>query len=316
MMHDLALLCCAAEAALVVGLVAAAAVLRLRRGRRAQRDAALGRLYLRIVMHGLLTGMRRAPAFPCIGRTGARGVLAQVLARLASAAYGLDAGLLRRIVRTAELEPYLLRRIRRSGGVRRARYLSLLARLAPDAAVGAAVARYASDRSRSVRFAACLVQLAADPSQALRLLACWPEPLTAYELAAVASMLRRGMLPVAYEPLLASSHRNLRSLGLCIVRQFGIEEAEEALLRIAASDAVPEIGCEAVRTLCALQRPLRRSGVLRRLRSMGRAERRALLRCMAAEGYASDALPELFDRDERLCYESLVGSYKCELVCP
>ena len=95
MMHDLALLCCAAEAALVVGLVAAAAVLRLRRGRRAQRDAALGRLYLRIVMHGLLTGMRRAPAFPRIGRTGARGVLAQVLARLASAAYGLDAGLLR-----------------------------------------------------------------------------------------------------------------------------------------------------------------------------------------------------------------------------
>ena len=67
---------------------------------------------------------------------------------------------------------------------------------------------------------------------------------------------------VAYEPLLASPHRNLRSLGLCIVRQFGIEEAEEALLRIAASDAVPEIGCEAVRTLCALQQTLDRKSVV------------------------------------------------------
>ena len=38
-------------------------------------------------------------------------------------------------------------------------------------------------------------------------------------------MLRRGLLPIAYEPLVGSPNRNLRMVGLGIVRQFGIEEA-------------------------------------------------------------------------------------------
>lgn len=50
------------------------------------------------------------------------------------------------------------------------------------------------------------------------------------------AVLRRGMLPIAYEPLIGSPSRNLRIVGLNIVRQFGIEEAERLLLRIVSGD--------------------------------------------------------------------------------
>ena len=59
-------------------------------------------------------------------------------------------------------------------------------------------------------------------------------------------MLRRGLLPIAYEPLVGSPNRNLRMVGLGIVRQFGIEEAERLLLAMVARERVPELGREAL----------------------------------------------------------------------
>ena len=129
-----------------------------------------------------------------------------------------------------------------------------------------------------------MVQLSADPSTALRLMAEYPEPFSACEVGEIMAVLRRGMLPIAYEPLIGSPSRNLRIVGLNIVRQFGIEEAERQLLRIVAGDEVPEVGREALYTLCTLRRPLTRRRVSRRLAVMSPAERKALMRYMAAEG--------------------------------
>ena len=127
-------------------------------------------------------------------------------------------------------------------------------------------------------------------------------------------MLRRGRLPIAYEPLVESRCRNLRVVGLNIVRQFGIEEAERQLLRIVAGDEVPEVGREALNTLCTLRRPLTRRRVSRRLAVMSPAERKALMRYMAAEGYSPGLLRRLFDARERTYCESLVQSYKRSLA--
>ena len=62
--------------------------------------------------------------------------------------------------------------------------------------------------------------------RALRLMAEYPEPFSACEVGEIMAVLRRGMLPIAYEPLIGSPSRNLRIVGLNIVRQFGIEEAQ------------------------------------------------------------------------------------------
>ena len=122
------------------------------------------------------------------------------------------------------------------------------------------------------------------------------------------------MLPIAYGPLVESPCRNLRIVGLGIVRQFGIEEAERQLLRIVAGDDAPELGREALYTLCTLRRPLTRRRVGRRLTAMSPAERKALMRYMAAEGYSPGLLRRLFDARERSYCESLVQSYKRSLA--
>ena len=187
------------------------------------------------------------------------------------------------------------------GCYRRARCLLLLSRLPVGAAAADCAARYAASRNRYVRFQSLMVRLAADPSTALRLMAEYPEPFSACEVGEIMAVLRRGMLPIAYEPLIGSPSRNLRIVGLNIVRQFGIEEAERLLLRIVAGDEDPELVREALYTLCALS-------------ALPPAERKALLRYVVAEGYSPGPLRRLLDERERPYYESLVQTYKRSLA--
>ena len=212
------------------------------------------------------------------------------------------------------LDAWLLRRTARSRGYRRARCLLLLSRLPVGAAAADCAARYAASRNRYVRFQSLMVRLAADPSTALRLMAEYPEPFSACEVGEIMAVLRRGMLPIAYEPLIGSPSRNLRIVGLNIVRQFGIEEAERLLLRIVSGDEDPELVREALYTLCALRRPLTRRAVSGRLSAMPPAERKALLRYVVAEGYSPGPLRRLLDERERPYYESLVQTYKRSLA--
>ena len=248
-----------ATAVLLAGLCAS----ELRARRRSGRDAVLGSRYVRILMLYLLSGEGPVPRFPMSRRAGARRRLAETVAGLTGVTYGLDTEPLRRIVSEYGLDRWLLDRARRTSGSRRARCLLLLARLPLDEAVAARAARYARSRNRRVRFQALMVQLSADPSTALRLMAEYPAPFSACEV---------------------------------------------------AGDEVPEGGREALYTLCTLRRPLTRRRVSRRLAVMSPAERKALMRYMAAEGYSPGLLRRLFDARERTYCESLVQSYKRSLA--
>lgn len=314
-MEEVYIVYCAAAAATALGLLTFRTATRLRTGRRRNRDAVLRSRYLHIVMLMLLSDDGEVPRFPLLRRAGARLLLAETLSGVATATYGLDGTPLRRIVDTYRLDSWLLRRVRHAQGYRRARYLALLAGMPASAAVAEAVARYARSRNGYVRFQALMTRLAADPSTALRLMAAYRSDFTASEVDQIMQMLRRGMLPIAYGPLVGSASRNLRRVGLGIVRQFGIEEAESHLLRIAASDEAPELGREALYTLCSLRRPLVRREVAGRLRRMEAPERKALLRFMAVEGYSPAALRRIIDANEQPYYEALVQSYKRTLAC-
>lgn len=270
--------------------------------------------YLHIVMLTLLSGEASVPRFPLLHRAGARRLLAETVAGVIGTTYGLDTAPLGSIVRHYGLDEWALRRVRRSAGYRRARALALLAHLPVDTVVTERTARYVRSRNPYVRFYALMARLAADPTKALRLMADYPSSFAPSEVAEIMVVLRRGMLPIAYEPLLASEQENLRRVGLAIVRQFGIEEAGQQLLRIAAQDALPELGCEALYTLCSMRQPLQRREAARRIASLRASQRKALLRCMAAEGYSPSELDLLFDGQELPYYHSLVQSYKRSLA--
>lgn len=291
----------------------AAGELRMRRCR--SRDAVLRTKYLHIVLLALASGECLPPHFPLLRLSGARRLLAENIAGIVGATYGLDAASLRRIVAETGLDAWLLRRVGRARGYRRARLLALLAQLPSDAAVQARIVRYLRSRNPYTRFYALMAQLVSDPSTALRLMAEYPAPFTACEVAEIMTVLRRGMLPIAYEPLLESPDRNLRRVGLAIVRQFGVEEAEEHLLHIVAGDPDAELVREALYTLCSMRRPLEEPEVRDRIRVLPPDRRKALLRYMAAEGYSPAELQRVFCEHEQPYYESLVKSYKRSLSC-
>lgn len=305
----------AAAAAVTLYLLGGMAAGRFRRRRRRNRDAVLQRKYLHIVMLALLSNGEEAPRFPLLHRPGARRLLVETVGRLVAVTHGLDPAPLRRIVTQYGLDEWLLRRIRYARGYRRARYLLLLSRLPAGDSVGAKAARYARSRNRYVRFYALMTQLAAEPATSLRRMAEYEHPFSACEVAEIMTMLRRGMLPIAYEPLVESPNRNLRMVGLGIVRQFGIEEAEKLLLTMVGGEPEPELGREALYTLCSMRCSLTRREVAGRIASMDRAQRKALLRHMAREGYSPSVLQRLFDDRERPYFESLIHSYKRSLVC-
>lgn len=251
--------------------------------------------------------------FPLLGRPGTRTILAETLAGLGAVTCGLDTEPLRRAIDGCGLDRWLLRRARRCSGYRRARVLALLAQLPLDAAAAGEVARYLRSRNRDVRFQALCVQLAADPASAIRRMDEYGHPFSAAEVAGILALLRRGLLPIAYGPLLTSPQRNLRRVGLGIVRLFGIEEAEAQLLYLTGAEDA-ELGREALYALCSMRRPLGRREVAFRIARMTLPERRSLLRYLAHEGYAPGVLQRLFGDAERPYYEMLVQSYKRSLV--
>lgn len=287
----------------------------LLRARRRGRDGVLRAKYLHILTVALLSGRRTAPRFPLLGHPGARPILAETLAATIRSTYGPDDEPLRRTVERYGLDSWLLRRIRLSSGYRRAHYLALLAQLPVAPAVALRAARYATNRNRYVRFFALLTGITADPPAALQLLAAHAAPLAPIETAEILAVLRRGMLPIAYAPLLASPVENLRRMGLAIVRQFGIEEAQAQLLRIVDTDPQPELVFDALVALCTMRLPLCRREITECIARLSAPRRKALLRRMAAEGYAPRVLKQLFEAHEQPYYEALVQSYKCSLAC-
>lgn len=278
------------------------------RWRRRRREALLRRRSIRLAAALLLPEGTSAPGIPRVRGAAMRRVLTEVLAACVATAVDIDERALRRIVAENGLDIRLLRTVRFTRGYRRAYALSLLAAFPLARATARRTERYLRSRHPQVAFQALLVQLAAAPGEAQRRLCEFPRPFTDCEIAELELLARRGALRLCPAELLRSRSRNLRRFGLGLVRHFGIDRAESDLRRIAAED--PDLGCDAVATLCALHRPLAGAGIERRIATADAFRRRSLLRRMAREGYAARTLHGALAEADRQYYESLIRSYK------
>lgn len=238
----------------------------------------------------------------------------QLAALVGSMLYGVDPRPLRLFVLRCGTDYYLLRRVRFSRGLRRAFWLRKLADLSITQEVQREAERYLDDRSESVRFAALLLLVTAHPESLLSRIAALPRALTVAERAELLFQLRRGLLPIAWQPLLNAPNANLQRLGLTIVEQFSIETAEGELHRLIAT-ADEEVSCEALYVLASLRRPLRRRVVAVRLEALSEVERRSFLRHLSRLGYTPRQLGSLLSDEEQLRYERRMANYKRTLVC-
>lgn len=305
---------CTAGAVAAAALLAVAGVHAAERRFRRRCENRYARRYMHIVISRLLDGDAPMDRFPMSGRRGADRVLARTLAAASSSVCFEDMYAVRRMVAANGTEGWLLRRIKRTHGYVRAHYLAMLSSLPVSQTTARCVSRYARSRNRHIRFRTMMVGIASDPSSAMRLLGEYPDSLTPFEMAELSAMLRRGILPLACDPLLNSPRRNLRMLGLNIVRIFGISESESRLIDIITHETDAGFRSEAVYALVSLHLPVARPEIVPYVRTMSICERNALLRHLAREGYSVSTLETLADEAERPYAEALAASYKRSLV--
>ncbi len=246
--------------------------------------------------------------------TRSRLALAEAIYIVVSHTYGNDIERLRPIVERHKLEKLLIRRIRLSRGAKRAHLLMLLSTIPTNTLITTHLKRDTHSRDKDVRISALTAILAANPSVAIRTISSLEFDLTPFDTARIIALLRRGLLPIAYEPLLANSNRNLRILGLAIVRHFGIEIAEKRLHKIISTEEDISIISETIYTLASLGRPLGHTRIRERLAAMPAQKRKELCRHLTVEGYSLAAVRSLFTEGESIYAESLINSYKRALT--
>lgn len=147
-----------------------------------RRDAERREKYLNSVLWMLFSGTEECAHCPEAMSSRDRRLIAEDIADLVDSTYGLDPAPLRRIVERQRLDVFLLRRIRRNGGYRRAYYLHLLSRMPVDEKTVRAVERYTHSRNRYVRFCALSVQMMADMSALSSKIDAYSHRLSYFEL--------------------------------------------------------------------------------------------------------------------------------------
>ena len=170
-------------------------------------------------------------------------------------------------------------------------------------------------RNRSIRIASFISLITTAPQLVIRRIEALPYRLSALDISHIISLLRRGIIPIAYEPLLQSNNHNLQMLGIAIVRNFGIDIADKQLHDIISSCDDKVVVRDAILTLSSLGRPLGRAKIRQRMSRMNTEERKSFCRYLAAEGYSVQALRTLFSEKEMHYAETLIKSYKRDLVC-
>lgn len=244
-----------------------------------------------------------------------RKALVQAVYTVVSHTYATDMTLLRRAIERSGLERFVARRIALTRGVERARWLLWASAIPLSNNNLHSIMRCVGSGRNIVRSSALMALLSAQPSRAIHIIAMLDYRLSSLDLERVVKLLRRGVMPIAYEPLLMSRNINMQMLGLAIVRSFGIEIAEKHLQNIVNSARDRRLLRETLYTLSSLGQPLGRAKVRRRIEGMTPRERSALCRHLGVEGYSLSALSTLFTEQELSCTEPLIRSYKRDLVC-
>lgn len=245
-----------------------------------------------------------------------RMALSQAIYVVMSHTYGCDRELIHQIAQANDLEHFLLRRAFSAHGVRLAQLLMMVGCLHSHSEGIARLSHHIHSRDNDIRISALTALLAGNPAIAIRTIAAIEFALTPFDIARIIALLRRGLLPIAYEPLLINANRNLRMLGLAIVRSFGIEVAERHLHHIIHTESNHSVVSESIYTLASLRRPLHHARIRERVTAMPQSERKEFCRHLTAEGYSFGAIRSLFNEAESRYAECLINSYKRAIVRP
>ena len=200
--------------------------------------------------------------------TSERMALAQALHSIMSHTYSTPTENTKTIARNNRLEELILNKLRHANNEEKARLLNILSSIPISTRATDIISKYLHSANRHIRIAAIIATIAASPTKAIRTIADLPFSLKPYDTSRIIALLRRGLLPIAYEPLLMSDNHNLLMLGVAITHNFGIDIADKHLHNIILRQPNRQIVREAIYTLATLGRPLGRHHIREQLAAM------------------------------------------------
>ena len=251
--------------------------------------------------------------FPQYGGRRSKMLLAETIAAFSAMNYGYDFTAMRKIVTYNDVDTFLFKRIKRSRSWYRIRYMQLLSLTGARDALLTGIKHLEKSENPYESLFALLIRISSAPELTVKSIREFPGTLSRRALPEIMLQLRRGFIPVAYEPMIRSNNENLKLLGIYIIRCFGIEDAQDILYSLLdyPSSAVQD---SALYALAAMKCSMAQKKVVESVSGLSFFQRRRLYKFLAAEGYSSRSLSALqsSERDSRLggYMESLVNSYK------
>ena len=243
-----------------------------------------------------------------------RKALVEAIYIMISHSYGINMEILSHIVKTNDLKEFLHQQLQHSSSHKRGLLWLQLSTIAPSKQYTEQLRRELCNNNPHIRSCALTALLNIAPEESLKNLVQFNYTLHPYDISRIITLVRRGVLPLALDPLLQSESYNLKFLALTIIRAFSLEISIRHIFPIIYKEEDASLIHEAIYTLASLKHSLNSPYLRSRLLAMSKPQRRALCRYLSTEGYSIHAMQWLFPHNEQEYAEQLITSYKRQLI--
>lgn len=244
----------------------------------------------------------------------ARTRLIEALYIVISHCYDVDMDIVSTIVRQNHLDRFISRQLRFATKRKRALLWLQLATISPDKQYTSTLKRELHSHNPNLRSCALIALLNSTPKSSIKNLKEVEFQLPPHDIARIITLVRRGTLPLAIDPLLQGDNYNLKSLALTIIRVFNLDISIKHIYPFISREENPALIHEAIYTIASLKHSLNSQHIKHRIAYMSNNQRKALCRHLSAEGYSLCALQALFSHNEIEYAKQIITSYKRELT--
>ncbi len=254
--------------------------------------------------------------FPHARRAQHRDILSQTIHNILSHTYGCDSKALQQTIMCSHLNEHLLKRLFSATTFNKYITLSQLTSTINTTTDTSALQELLHSHDHNLRIGALMALLAAKPSGSMQILSSIDFNLQPIDIQRIIALIRRGKISVVLEPLFENNNRNLKLLGMALVRSFGICIVDKHLYQIINEDKDPILIFDAIYTLTHLKRPLKHTLIKGGIATMSEQQRKRLCRHLSVEGYSIQSINAILSPPESLYAKRLITSYKRLLQPP
>lgn len=239
--------------------------------------------------------------------------LADAIYTTASHCYDHNHSITALIAQENNLEKHLLRELRFATKYRQGLLWLQLATISPSHHYTLQLRQELHNSDPHIRSCSLIALLCTSPEESIKTLLELDFELQPYDISRIISLVRRGVLPFAFERLLQSGNYNLKLLAISIVRHFNLDIYTKYIYSLLGNKEHPKLITEVIYTLTTMKHPLNSPLLRRHILAMPPSQRKALCRHLSAEGYSLQALRWLLPNNEMEYAERLITSHKRQL---